>query len=368
MTIYMIVIFILIFYQILLIGAENKNYLTKYKQGIQLPKILYIPVSIFIFFIAALRVEIGYDFVAYKKLFNIIHESDYSIFELSNKYNYEIGYIWLNKILPSFQSVIFYMALIGVGIKLYYIYKYSDCRNLTLFMYFTGIFLTFDMGVIRQGVAIAMYFIVINFYEKNQKIEAIITIFISCLFHISSLIYFFILFFKIEKIDRKKIYLTTVIASIFIFFNLNNLFIKLFSILGIDILTTKVEYYSTFYTGDISISYFKRVFFLVIFTEFYKKYGFEKKIEKIMFSSYFLSVLFMAIFSSIDILGGRGVTAFYFTQCFIFASMYKRVKKRIIRIVIVGICVALSLFAMRDVIKYGDLSGQRYTPYTWIWS
>lgn len=370
MIIYLTIIFVLLFYQLILILDEAREQQNQIKdsQGRQLPKVLYIPIAVLIFWIAAFRSNIGYDFSAYNILYSVFHSSNYTIMEIVSKYNYEIGYVWLNKICSSFQSVIFWMAVLGVGIKLYYIYKWSDCRNLTLFMYFTGVFLTFDMGVIRQGVAISMYFIVMNFCEKGNKGKAIIVIIISCLFHMSSLIYFPIVFIGCKKLAKNKVYMLVFIVTIISFFNLSDLILKLFSFTGISIITTKIEFYSSIVTGNITISYLKRIIFLIVFTEFYKKHGFQNTKEILMYNSYFLSVIFMALFSSIDILGGRGVTAFYIMQYFIFASMYKRVSDINWRIIIVCVCVILSMFTMWSTITYGNSSGQIYTPYTSIWS
>ena len=105
---------------------------------------------------------------------------------------------------------------------------------------------------------------------------------------------------------------------------------------------------------------------MVLFTEFFQRKGFENDLDVLTFNSYYLSVFFMALFSSIDILGGRGVTAYYFMQSFLLATMYKKVNGKFWRVIIACLCIVLSLYAMKNTIVYGNVSGQIYSPYAWI--
>lgn len=368
MSVYIVIVGIMIWWQIVLIIAEkpsyNKTLVTNSSMQFQAP--LYWPLAIVIFLVAALRDGIGYDFHAYENLYNLLHQGTVSVIKAANRYNYEVGYVWLNRIMPNFQTLIFVVAILGVGIKLWYIYRWSDCRILTLIMYFTGIFLTFDMGVIRQGIAISLFLCVVDCCKQDKKIAALILIVISCFFHISSLIYIPVVFIGKKRFSRKMIYISIAIVSVVFFFDISGIIMKLLSMTGISVLTSKVEYYSTFFTGNINGSYIKRIIFLVLFTEFFQRKGFENDLDVLTFNSYYLSVFFMALFSSIDILGGRGVTAYYFMQSFLLATMYKKVNGKFWRVIIACLCIVLSLYAMKNTIVYGNVSGQIYSPYAWI--
>lgn len=370
MIIYIVIVGILLFYLLLLILVEMRQGATTYGKnlGVQLQSNLYWPVAIAVFFVAALRDGIGYDFNAYQRLFSVLHNGSAGIIDTANFYNYEIGFVWLNRIVPDFKWLIIIIAVLGVGIKLVHICRWSDNRAITLLLYFTGIFLTFDMGVIRQGVAIALFLVILEYCENDRKLLAVGLIVVSCLFHISSLIYLPIVFIGKKKFTKKQIYIFTAIVSTIFFIDISDILVKLLSMTEITVLTSKLEYYSTIFTGNINGSYIKRVLFLVVFTEFFQRKGFVNDREVLCFNSYFLSVIFMALFSSIDILGGRGVTAYYFMQSYIFATMYKRASSLFWRVCIVVVCIVLGLYAMQSTIIYGNASGQVYSPYTTILS
>ena len=353
--IYLRVFVLVIFFQILSMFKFNGKKIYE--------NLFYFILSSYIFFIAALRDGIGYDFYAYKALYHKISTSQRGIQDLANRLNIELGHIILNEISSNFEFLIFIVAILGVAVKLWFIKKESSEKFLSLLLYFSGVFLTFDMGVMRQGISISFFLISLKYVEERRLPQFIIIIGIGTLFHLSSLIFIPIYFIEGKKFSRLEIYTLTAIAFFTSMFDLSNLTVKVLSLLPFSIISSKISYYSTFDTGDISISLIKRIIVLIIFVEFYER----KKIKDLKslryLNGYFLSVLLMGFFSSIDIIGGRGSTGLYFLQIFVFSTIFSKSRKIYTKLVIFILVIMLSGYSMKSLIKYGNAVGQKYTPY-----
>lgn len=309
--------------------------------------------------IAGLREDIGYDFNAYKTLYNYIRNVPFLQIE-----NIEMGYIFLNKFSCSFEVLILIMAILGVGIKIFYINKYSKNKLISMLIYFSGIYIMFDMGVIRQGVSISIALISIEYIYNRKFLKFILTILCGSLFHSSIWIFMPVYFLYYKSLSRKLIYGITSVSLIFYFFNLDEHFIKLISSMNIPIISNKISYYySLDIDNNLFVSILKRIVFLIIFTEVYKKRNIVDKKDMIFFNCYFLSVIFMCLFPSIPILSGRGNMSLFFMQVFIFATLFSNLKEYILsKIVLFLIIVIMSVNTMNSIL-YDNDNTSSYIPY-----
>lgn len=362
--VYYVILIILSLTQLILYIVENRN-------G---NKIIYKPsMSIYflfvgsLIFIAGFRKGIGYDFRTYEKLYHFIHNTNLSMSMIGDRLKFEYGYILLNKIIPSFPLLVLLVAIFSVGIKSYCIYKYSNVPILVLLLYFCSVFLTFDMGIIRQGISIALYWIILDLISRHKTKMAILFTVIGCLFHLSSLIFLLVILWGKKIFSKKIIYLSIIFSLMFYFVDFGNVLVSIFSRLGLDIITTKIVFYYTSGVEKVSfISLLKRIIILILFTETYEKF-IETNRERVFFNSYYFSVVLMSLFSSIDILGGRGVHAFYSAQFFLLGIMYEKEKNILLKFLVFAICIALSLDSMMGTISFGNITNQLYTPYRSIW-
>lgn len=342
---------------ILIIG-QLMNIITNYKYTF-ISNLYFGITGIFMFLLAALRDGIGYDFNSYKMWYEMINHQG-----MSNDYvNIENGFFMLNKLCGSFASLIFISAALAVIIKLFYINKYSEDKLMSLMFYFTGVFIMFDMGVIRQGISIAIALISIKYIIDKNIFKFLFVIFIGSLFHISIVLFIPLYFVGSREYSRKFIYGMSIVALIISSLNISDIIVKFLTMFNIPLISSKVAYYASYDTGNITISLLKRIIFLVLFTEFFKKNKINDKMSYIFLNGYFISIIIMAVFSSIDIIGGRGVTGLYFLQIFIFGIIIKNLKNRVSKIIFLAFTIILSLNTMIGPINHGNSSGQPYTPY-----
>ena len=321
-------------------------------------------ISILLFFLVALREGIGYDFYGYKYFYDLITNSGLNVIVTSVTYNIEPLFVVISKISPKFEVMIFLMAVIGVLFKILFINKHCDKKMICLLLYFTGVYLNFDMGVIRQGAAISVFLFSIQYIKERNLFKYLVVIFVACAFHVSSLFFLPLYFIGDRKIERRKILILISIAFTLMYSNVGSVLINQLSSSNIPIISEKLGYYSVSSSGDLLISIVKRIVFLVIFLEFQNRYKTSKFFD-ICLNGYLLSIIMGSVFSFLPILAGRGVMGLYFLQVYIFSYMVSKVTigQRIVLYVIV---IILSLNSMTAIIEYGNFSGQTYYPYSSI--
>lgn len=347
----------------MIIYCTIMNIFTDYKYTL-IQDIYFWMIGIFMFIIAALRDGIGYDYENYKNIFSKIKSTYISYQDL----NIEKGYFFLNEISDNFYMVIIIAAIIGVIIKIIIINKNSKDKLISLLMYFTGIFMTFDMGVIRQGISISFGLISLKYIVNKDIRRFLFTIFLGSLFHISIIVFLPLYFMNYKIYTRKQIYGTVFITLILSIVGISDIISNIIINLNLPIISSKIAYYETFYTGDITISLIKRIMFLILFLEIYKRKNISDKYSITCLNGYFLSIVIMSLLSNIDILGGRGVTGLYFLQIFIFADIVRNTRKKEYKILWLLTIILLSINSMLGPIEHGNSIGQIYTPYKSILS
>lgn len=348
---------------ILLILCEYINILTNHKYK-YLSNMYLIAIGSILFLIAAFRDGIGYDFENYRKIFNLITIDKVP----QGSSNVEWGFYLLNILSSSFSIVIFISALIAIPMKIKLICEYSEDGLLSLIMYYTSVFIMFDMGVIRQGIAIMFMLFSVKYIINRDFKKFLIVILCGSLFHITILVTIPLYFLSYIDFDRKVIYGASFIALVFSVFKVTTIVFKILAKLPLGTIAYKLNYYLNSNQSNLTMSLIKRIIFLVIFVEFFKRKKIKDKKSLIFLNGYFLSILIMGVFSSVDIIGGRGSMGLYFMQVFLFAIMMKRTEKKPLKLAIFAVVILLSINTMMGPINHGNSSNQPYTPYKSIFS
>lgn len=348
---------------LLLILCEYINILTNYKYKF-LHNVYIVSFGIFLFFIAAFRDGIGFDYMNYKKVFDNITINN-TPFSSSN---IELGYYLINLLSTSFVVVVFISAILAIPLKIKVICEYSEDGLLSLLMYFTSVFIMFDMGVMRQGISIAIGLLSIRYILNRDFKRFIITILCGTLFHITIITMIPLYFIGDKKINRKIIYSLSFAALFFSFFNVTNKLLQIVGKLPLGTIAYKINYYLSTTNDNLTLSLIKRLIFLVIFVEFYNYKKVNDSKAYLFLNGYFLSVIIMGLFSGVDIIGGRGTMVLYCMQIFIFAIILKRMEMKPIKLGFFLLIILLSINTMMGPISQGKKVSQPYTPYKTIFS
>lgn len=180
---------------------------------------------IFILLLGILRHErLGVDVEIYKKYFLSTYSNTDFKFFIGN-FNYDIGYVALNKIVKIFTNDfrIFEVIIFCISFCIFslIIYKESKYPALSFLIYIALDFVGFNMCILRQAVACALCFLAYYFLEKNKKIWYILLVMLAITFH-KTAIFFFLSYFL--SLNKKNIFsFTKNLIYIFIFYLGSNL-------------------------------------------------------------------------------------------------------------------------------------------------
>lgn len=347
------------------------------KQFKSFEKNIFIALSVYLIFFAGFRIDTGYDYNAYKVIFNQISELNFLQLIQSNFFDWlEPGYIFLNyvcKLLP-FEYFLFLSTVIAMVPKLTYIYKYSENKMLMLFFYYCLVMIGFDMGVLRQGIAMGFCLWGYQALQDNNLKKFVFIILLAVSFHAVSLLMLILLLFSNKEFSYKFYIFTIVIAFGISLIHPLKWLIKIMSIIGGNYIISKLNYYaySYFMVGDTSqsiyLSVLKRLVILIFLIIVINKKNIIKANKSsffIYFNAFYLSIIFSLLAIDIPIIAGRGTTIFQITQMFLLTELlninYSRIKTKTVigyKTMMFLLCVVWAFYTF-----YGAVQVEAYIPY-----
>lgn len=133
------------------------------------------------------------------------------------KSSLEPTYIWFSAICPTFEILIFFYAILAVGINLFVINRYSCNPFVSLLLYLSPYFVLHDMIQIRVAVSCALMLWAITYIPSKDWKRYLLIIAVAVLFHYSAL--FFVPFVllsgkKINKILYSIIVVCLLVAAV----------------------------------------------------------------------------------------------------------------------------------------------------------
>ena len=149
-----------------------------------------------IFIISAVRYGIGTDyFYTYYPMFVRIAKGDSTT-------HYEIGFLWLNKIIARFtddpQWLFVITSAVFVFASYYAIYKISNNIPEAILLFLLSYTYFVSLNNVRQSFASAIIFIAVTEYWEEKRIRPIVLVLIAGLFHQSALL--FLIVFLVEPV------------------------------------------------------------------------------------------------------------------------------------------------------------------------
>jgi len=157
--------------------------------------------------------QVGTDTTAYYRIFRTVSRNP-------EAWNGELLFIYFNRMISYFgggpEAVIFFSALITVGIITYTIYRYSPSLLLSLSLFFAfGFFAQFFNGM-RQAIAIALILYSIKYIINNNFIKFLIIIIFAMGFHATSIIFFPVYFLAKAKLNWVHCLIIWMLSFVFI--------------------------------------------------------------------------------------------------------------------------------------------------------
>ncbi len=318
-----------------------------------------------LFVLAAFRYRVGYDYLAYQRYYELSRRFSRDFMEMASRIHFEWGYLFLMWIAPSFGLLIILCSAAAVIPKIIYIEKETDVRIVCMLMYFMSIFLPFDMGIIRQGISIAILLFSIKYAINKEIVKFGLLILLASLFHVTALVFIPMYFIANHEYAKKQYYIVAAVSLVLFVCIRADVLISVARLIPIELLQTKVIYYATVYDPGMSerityITMIKRILVLILFVEILSR---QNKDEKSVFylNAYTLSVFVLGMCGNITaIFAGRGLQSLYFMQTFLFARTIYNTKKISYRFILLMVILLVSYPNFRILLEEGSV----YLPYT----
>ncbi len=299
-----------------------------------------------LFIYAAIRVDYGNDYISYSDFFDTFHNSSY--FDTDS--HAELGYQLLNKIMPSFRSILVLNAfLLSLAFG---VFCYHNIPRQYLWLAVILIFLNPEKNIfgnlvgIRNGLVVTSFLLGYVFIQKRQIIPFIILTIGLMTIHTSA-VFFLPIAYLVgynKPFSQKEIYLWSALIFGLFFFSLTTIA----DYLGVILQDELVERYEE-YLVDVE---FRRGALITI----------VNSISVVLFLKYFLnrghslspennSLLRLGIlYSVMFFLGSFSTRASYFYDLFYIGSVVlvysdKRASQNL-RIAVVALAIVTSLYSM----------------------
>ncbi|MGL5541076.1 MAG: EpsG family protein [Erysipelotrichaceae bacterium] len=359
-------LYLALFIIILLVGLYFENH----KVNPKTEQYCYIGVGIFLFLFAGFRYYTGFDYNNYLNQYNLIQ--DYSLVQVflgQTTINAEYVFQLILRLAPSYTWVLLLSSAMGVLLKVYLFDRFSINKWMTLAFYFSSFFMMYEMGAIRQGIAVSFLFLSIPFILDRKLWSYLGLVSVASLFHVSAVFFLPVYFFTFKL---KKRYILGIIAflGIFLVSGISNIMVEFLIQIAPESIAYKLSYYLSEATPTLGVlfSFGKRLFFLMLFY-----FGIEKAKAKLpesktkyfdlLFNIYLFSIIVYIVFLAAPTIGGRAAQNLSFAQLLLFPTLLYLSSKDVVRNVIYGMLIVLSLNSMIDLFAEGDMVRQYYVPY-----
>ena len=223
---------------------------------------------ILVFFAGLRASNIGLDTMTYRMIFLEIQENPISILHSFRYYNIEYGYALLNILAPGFQWLLFITAIFGVGLKIYISNQLNVKKKAAfLLFYFSSIYVFYDMGIIREGLAISVIFLALPSIKNRNLKKFCFYLLIAMLFHITAILVLPLYFVGNKEFSRKVYYFILLLTiGVTLFVNVATILRWVADFLKNDYITHKLDvYFAQSISTQIHLSSFiKRIVLLTI--------------------------------------------------------------------------------------------------------
>lgn len=337
----LIILAILAFAEVLVIKKGNK---TPHRD-----RYLFFIVAVMMTLISALRFETGRDWGNYISYFDTCRGEVNSVFEP--------GYFLLNKLFRSITDNYYIMqavcSIFSCSIIYWSIVKKSLYPLYTLFIYYSMFYLTMEMAVVRQSIAMAIICLGIPLIYRRQLLPWILIILLAMQFHITSIAAFPLYYTMNKTITRKLALSFVVLALVITIFGKNITDNIIYFIGGLPFIPERLQAVADIYLQsvdgnqqqfDSGLGYVATQFFnfIIVFA-----YGTRNKNGSYYMLNFCIALILLSFGRNFDVLGrlanyylvcGSGICAY---NLLIDSKWYLKANSRVVA---AGVCTIFILF------------------------
>lgn len=284
---------------------------------------LFITTVLFLILFVGFR-EVGFDYNSYRNIYNSC-----SRFWIDNSkvQMIEKSYALLNHIMPSYRSLLLFMAFITLTLQMSFIYKYSPAPFASIFFYIGVLLYGSVMGQYRQALALAI--IVWAYALRDYKLRCLSLIILASLFHVSAVVAL-VIFFIPRHLCKGRLYLLLFLAAIIINLTAGTLITNAVQFLPAFV-AAKFNTYASLQEGVIYGFNPAMVLRVTVFCIFYfnREYIASFRHGAFFYNIYFVSLLMYMALGFLPELSSRGSIYFYFVELVLSGMLIKIPQKGI---------------------------------------
>lgn len=260
--------------------------------------------TLFLIFFAGTRWLVGTDFTHYQKLYEIILSGQAVIGGLEDSYQL------ISKLFSNFKIVLLFYAFSAVLLKVLFI-RESKYPYTTFMLYFSFTYLSYDMGRMRQGLALAICIFSVFYIFKRKLFKFTICMILAFLVHKPAIIFSVVYLLAKVRINKKFMMITALLSVICSFLHIDYYFEIVMH--KIPIISSYADYFTTgseFFGFSFSISNFRRILLLILFIFMI---DYENKRNRVYINSFYIGTLIFYVFKDFPVISER--IGYYFC-CF----------------------------------------------------
>lgn len=195
----------------------------EFNTNIEPNKSWYKTIVVLMIFTAGLAYGISPDWVAYWRAFEDVSETPISqLKELSEYWDMEVGYIYLNKLVSfiglGYGAFTLLLAAIALSLKTMTIFRYGGYVFLALLMYMVPTYFFEEQVHVRQGMANAIALFSVRYIIQRKLWKFLLCFVIAFLFHKAVVVFLFAYWIVKIRFNNTLIILAVgaaVLASVF---------------------------------------------------------------------------------------------------------------------------------------------------------
>lgn len=253
---------------------------------------------------AGARWFVGTDFNHYYALYETIHNSSAGaegtgdLFDLVSKY------------FPSITLLLLFYAFFAVLLKILFVRK-TKYPYTTFLLYYSFAYLSYDMGRMRQGLALAICIFSIFYIQRRRLIKFLICILFAFLAHKSSII--FVLLYPLANFKFNKLFmvLTVLLSVVLSFMHVGKVLSSILQ--NIPLISSYSGYFtldSEYFGFSFSISNLRRVLLFIVFICLI---DYKNRQNRLYLNAFYLGTLIFYIFRDFFVISER---LSYYYCCF----------------------------------------------------
>lgn len=335
------------------------------KHGKSYSKLLFCFLTFLLILHDGLRWEVGTDWFAYYDFYKSC---------ISSESDFEIGYVWLNKLVYTLTggdyTIFLFLLACFVYLSFQHLFKnYSVYPILSLLILYSSI-LPY-LGMNRQIIAICICLFSVKFILERKFLPWLILILLATLFHLSAIM-FIVTYFLDKKLSGKTIVIISILSLIVALSGIVNLLpLDFFNNFGSHIadrgeayMNMEQNYVSS--TLNTLLGIIKRgiwIVLLLIYRDRFKDYKYYNLFFNIIFAGFIMYMIFSG--TVLQFIVGRGLLFFSLFETVMIPFIIKssdRLSRLLIFIFIIGLC----WYTIHNGLAYYDR--EVFYPYKTIFS